>query len=92
GDLEDVCLKSASLLLDKLAFRSETDSLMAQKKLDILLLLSLPLLMLVFLNLTAFSYIAVLYTSAAGRLLMSMCLAAIGGALYWSIRIIDVEL
>ena len=65
---------------------------MAQKKLDILLLLSLPLLMLVFLNLTAFSYIAVLYTSAAGRLLMSMCLAAIGGALYWSIRIIDVEL
>lgn len=92
GDLEDVCLKSAAILLDKLAFQSETDSLMAQKKLDILLLVSLPLLMLAFLNLTAFSYIAVLYTTAAGRLLMSACLAAMGGAVLWSIRMIDIEL
>ena len=92
GDLEDVCLKSAAILLDKLAFQSETESLMAQKKLDILLLVSLPLLMLAFLNLTAFSYIAVLYTTAAGRLLMSACLAAMGGAVFWSIRMIDIEL
>ena len=85
-------MKSAALLLDMLAFRSETDSLMAQKRLDILLLLSLPLLMLAFLNLTAFSYIAVLYTTAAGRLLMSGCLALMGGAVLWSVRIIDIEL
>lgn len=92
GDLEDVCMKSAALLLDKLAFRSETESMMAQKKLDILLLLSLPLLMLAFLNLTAFSYIAVLYTTAAGRLLMTGCLAVMGGAVFWSIRMIELEL
>ena len=92
GDLEEVCMKSAGLLLDKLAFRSETQSLIAQKKLDILLLLCLPLLMLGFLNLAAYSYIEILYTTAAGRLLMTACLAAMGGAVFWSVRIIDIEL
>jgi tight adherence protein B len=92
GDLEAVCMRSAGLLLDRLSFRSETESLMAQKRLDILLLLSLPLLMLAFLNLTSYSYLSVLYTTAAGRLLMSLCLAAMGGSVLWSIRIIDIEL
>ena len=92
GDLEAVCLRSAGLLLDRLSFRNETQSLMAQKRLDLLLLLSLPLLMLAFLNLVSFSYISVLYTTAAGRLLMTLCLAVMGGAVLWSIRIIDIEL
>ena len=92
GDLEDVCMKSAEILLDKLAFRSETESLMAQKQLDIALLVCLPLLMLLFLNFASYSYISVLYTTAAGRLLMTACLAAMGGAVLWSFRIIDIEL
>lgn len=92
GDLEDVCMKSAGLLLDRLAFRSETRSLISQKKLDIVLLVSLPLLLLVFLNLFSFSYIAALYTTVPGRIIMSACLAAMGGAVWWSIRMIDIDL
>ena len=92
GDLEAVCMKSASLLLDRLSFRKETESLMAQKRLDIAFLLSLPLLMLAFLNLVSFDYLSVLYRTAAGRLIMTLCLLAMGGALWWSIRILDIEL
>ena len=92
GDLEDVCMKSAGLLLDRLAFRRETASLMAQKRLDIGLLVSLPLCMLAFLNLISFDYISLLYRTAAGRGIMTLCLLALGGAVWWSIRIINVEL
>ena len=92
GDLEEVCMKSAALLLDRMSFRKETESLMAQKRLDILLLLSLPLMMLSFLNLVSFDYISVLYETFAGRLIMTLCLLAMGGALWWSIRIIDIDL
>ena len=92
GDLEDVCMKSAGLLLDRLAFRREVASLMAQKRLDIALLVSLPLFMLAFLNLISFDYISILYRTAAGRGIMTLCLLALGGAVWWSIRIIDVDL
>ena len=92
GDLESVCMKSAALLLDRLSFRGETESLMAQKRLDIALLVSLPLLMLCFLNLTSYSYLSILYTSLAGRLIMTLSLLIMGGAVWWSIRIIDIDL
>ena len=92
GDLDAVCMRSAGLLLDRLSFRKETESLMAQKRLDILLLVSLPLLMLAFLNLVSFDYISVLYDTLTGRIVMTLCLLAMGGAVWWSIRIIDIEL
>ena len=85
-------MRSAGLLLDRLSFRGETESLMAQKRLDIALLVSLPLLMLAFLNLVSFDYISVLYETLAGRVRMTLCLLAMGGAVWWSIRIIDIDL
>ena len=92
GDLEEVCMKSAGLLLDRLSFRRETESLMAQKRLDIAMLVSLPVLMLAFLNLVSYDYISALYQTLAGRLIMTFCLLAMGGAVWWSIRIIDIDL
>jgi tight adherence protein B len=92
GDLEDVCLRSAEVLLEKLSFKQEADSLLAQKKLDIAVLGALPLLMLLFLNAVSFDYLSALYTGLAGRVFMTLCLAAMGGAALWSWRILDESL
>ena len=89
GDLEAISLRSAEVLLGKIALRQETDSLLAQKKLDIAVLGSLPLLMLLFLNLVSSDYLSVLYKGLAGRAIMTLCLAALGGAAWWSWRILD---
>ena len=59
---------------------------------DVFIFVSLPLLMLAFLNLVSFDYISVLYKTLAGRTVMTLCLLAMGGAVWWSIRIIDIEL
>lgn len=92
ANLEDVCLKTCNLLLDKIGFLKEIKSLMAQKKLDIAMLVSLPLCILLFLNLISPSYVEVLYTTLEGRLIMTASLSGIGGALWLSLKITDIKL
>ena len=92
GDLEDVCLKSASLLLDKLSFKAETRALISQKKLDVILLTAMPVAILLILNLISYSYLAVLYETGTGRLVMTVCLLLIICALLWGIRITRISL
>lgn len=92
ANLEDVCLKTCNLLLDKIGFLKEIKSLMAQKKLDIIMLVSLPLCILLFLNLISPSYVEVLYTTLEGRLIMTASLSGMGGALWLSLKIIDIKL
>lgn len=92
ADLEAVCLKSASLLLDKIDYQNEVKSLISQKKLDIILLTGMPIVVLMFLNLASYNYIAILYESLVGRMIMSLCLAMIIGALVWGLKITDLKL
>ncbi len=92
GDLEEVASISAGLILDRIRFRRELRMLTAQKKLDIVFLISMPLLILLFLNLTAPGYLAVLYAGAAGRLIMTVCLLTIAVALLWGIKMIEVTM
>lgn len=91
ADLEAVCLKSATLLLDKIEYQSEVKTLVSQKKLDIALLTAMPIVILLFLNLVSYSYIAVLYESLVGRIVMTLCLALIAVALVWGLKIVDLK-
>ena len=91
GDLEEVCRKSAALILDKMSLEDETRSLISQKKLDVILLTVMPLCILLFLNLANYSYIAVLYETASGRVVMTLCLLLILCALVWGIKIISIK-
>lgn len=92
GDLEEVALKSAGLILDRIRFRREVQMLTAQKKLDIAFLVMLPLGMLLFLNLSAPGYLSVLYSGLPGRLIMTGCLLTVAAALAWSLRLIEVTM
>ena len=92
GDLEDVCRKSAQLLIDRISFAEETKSLISQKKIDVVLLTAMPLAVLALLDLLNYSYVAVLYETAAGRVVMTLCLLLIVSALLWGIKITKIEL
>ncbi|HPX71062.1 MAG TPA: hypothetical protein PLO47_04960 [Bacillota bacterium] len=92
GDMEAVSLKGAALLLDRMEFERELKGIMIQKRSDIALLTSMPIIILLLLNLTSFGYLAPLYSGLGGRLIMSLCLAAMLGALLWSLKITDIKL
>ena len=92
GDLEEVCRKNAELLLVRIGFMEDTRSLIAQKKLDIILLSVMPPAVLLLLNLISYSYIAVLYETFSGRVVMTLCLLLIVFALLWGIKITRLKL
>ncbi len=92
GSLEDVCFKSASVLLENLSFKDELKAMIAEKKLEIAVLTAMPQAVLIMLNLMSFSYIRVLYVTAAGRLIMTLSLAFIICALIWSLKIAEVSI
>ena len=92
GDVEDVCLKTAELLLGRIGVKDETKALISQKKLDVLLLSVMPVAVLAGLNILGYSYLAVMYETLAGRVVMSVCLVLIISALLWGIKITRIEL
>ncbi|MBR5731130.1 MAG: hypothetical protein IKX89_04230 [Firmicutes bacterium] len=92
GDLELACLKCSELLMDRISLKNETRSLIDQKKLDVALLTAMPVVILLGLNLINYAYVSVLYETAAGRVVMSLCLLLIASALLWGIKITGMEL
>lgn len=92
GDLEDVCIKSAYMLIEKIEYAQEAESVLSEKKLDMIILLAMPLLVLFFLNLSSEDYIAVLYVGLRGRIIMSLSLLTMAAACLWSFRIMRLEL
>lgn len=92
ADLERVALLGAEMILERIHFRREVQTLTAQKRLDTALLVALPVLVLLFLNLSTPAYLSILYKGVAGRFIMTACLATIVGALMLSLHMIEVTM
>ncbi len=92
GDLEELCLKSAYMLIEKLEFGTETDAILAEKKMDTAVLMAMPPVMLLFLNMSSYDYVRVLYDTSEGRMLMSVSLAVMTAAVFWSFHIMRLKL
>jgi tight adherence protein B len=91
GDTIRAVRRASELIQDKLTVRNEIAALTSQKRFEAKILAVLPPLMLVFLQLSSPDYIAPLYGTAAGMLVMTLCLAVMGVAFYWSTKITDIE-
>ena len=91
GDLESVALKTSSALLDMLGFEDELRAMFAEKRFDMLVIGSMPVIMLAVLNVSSAGYIEPLYTTMLGRLIMTLALGLLAGAALWGIKIMDVE-
>jgi len=92
GDLEKVCLRSAFLLIERIDYQNEVSAVLSEKKLDSLILMAMPPLILFFLNMTAYDYVAILYESFQGRIIMSFCLLLMVLAGLWSLKLMTLDL
>ena len=91
GDLERIITHTAEILTEKMEISEQIRVITAQKKLEGRLISLMPLAMLLALNLASPSYISVLYTTIAGRLIMTLCLAGMLAGVYLMEKISDVE-
>ena len=78
--------------MDKIDFTREVAAVTAQKRLEVQILIAMPLILLSALKLISPGYLTPLYQGATGTILMSLCLCAMAGAMIWCIRLTAIEL
>ena len=84
--------KAAAVIMEKMSIEREIEELIRRKKSEGLVIFTMPALIILFLNLTAADYIAPLYETIAGRIIMTAVAASNVGIYAIIQRITDVEI
>jgi len=92
GDLEKIISRASVILTDKMNIEREIKAITAQKTLEGRIIALMPPAMLLALNLVSQSYIAPLYSTLTGRLIMTGCLAATVCGVWLMEKISAIEL
>lgn len=82
--------RTATKLGEKMSLQEEVTTMMAQKKLEMKVMLVIPLAIIAYVRLTSADLLAVLYGNLAGGLIMSVCLVVYVLMALWSRRIMDI--
>lgn len=87
GDMEKAIVKTSQIIMEKLSIEKEMRVLSAQKKFEGKLISIMPILVIIFLRMTSPSYLDPLYSTLAGRIIMSFSLIGMGYAYYLTEKI-----
>lgn len=91
GNMERAILSTVKVLLEKMEIQEEIRVMTSQKKLEGKIITSLPFLILILLRFTSPSYLAVLYETFMGRLIMTGALVLICMAYTLIEKITNIE-
>lgn len=91
GDMEEAIGLTCQVISEKMKLQQELQVLSTQKRMEARLISLMPLLILLFLRLTSPDYIAPLYETGTGRVIMTLSILAIGAGYYWTDRIMEVR-
>jgi len=92
GNLEKIIGHTAEIITDKMAIEREIKAMISQKKIEGRIISVMPIFMLLALNICSYSYVALLYTSVAGRIIMTAALGAMVYGTYLMEKISDIEI
>lgn len=92
GDLEKIITNTTDILTDKMNVEREIRVITNQKKTEGRIISSMPLAMLLMMNVFSYSYIAPLYSGSAGRLIMTGALAAVVYGVYLMEKFSRIEI
>ena len=91
GDILSVISKTSGILMDKISIEKEIKTLTSQKRFEGKLISAMPVIVILFLNLTSPGYIEVLYTTLSGRIVMTAALAGIIYAYRLTVKLTKIE-
>ena len=83
--------RAAAVIMEKMSIENEIEELVKRKESEGLVILIMPALVLLFLNLFAPDYIAPMYETISGRLIMSICAAGTAGVYVMIQKITSVD-
>ena len=91
GDLTKMISKAVYLLTQNIELQKEKDVMLSQKKLESKILAVMPVAVTALINLASSDYLAMMYTTFTGRVIMTIALAGTAGSFLWSSRMINAE-
>ncbi len=91
GDLTRMISKAVYLLSQNIELQKEKDVMLSQKKLESRILAVMPVAVTALINLTSSDYLAMMYSTFTGRVIMTVALAGTVGSFLWSSRMINAE-
>lgn len=89
GNLPSAIEKTESLLTERIEAELRIESRLSEKKLELRILLAMPVLILAFLRFSAIDYLNILYETVSGRVVMTIALAAMIGAYIWAEKMMN---
>ena len=91
GDLNKVITKTSSMLIEKIGIEKEIRTLTSQKSFEGRIISVMPVIVILFLNVTSPDYIEALYSTLNGRLIMTAALGGIAYAYYLIMKLTKIE-
>lgn len=92
GNMVEVIRNTSGIINDKIEIGQEIDMLLAQRRFEQKILNVMPVFMVVLLSLTAYEYMAPVFTTYAGRLVMTIAIFILIGAYLLSRKIMDIKI
>ena len=84
--------RAASVIIDKMTIEREVQELVRRKKTEGMIIFIMPVIVILFLNLCAPDYIAPLYGTLAGRLIMTGVVASAAGIYILIQKIVQIDI
>lgn len=91
GDLVEIIQKTASDIASKIDTANEIAVVVRSKRLEQNIMALMPVMIILYIDLTAGSILAPLYQSLLGRVVMTVCLGIYIGAFFLSRKIMNIE-
>ena len=92
GDLVEIISHTAGVIRDKVQVEEEIHTMTASKAFEQKIMSLVPVLIVLYIDLTSPGFFDIMYRTMAGRLVMSGCLAVYGSSLLLARRILQVEI
>ncbi len=84
--------KASSVIIDKMTIEREIEEMISRKKAEGMVIFIMPIIVILFLNMFAPDYIAPMYETIAGRLIMTLVIASAAGIYLLIQKITKVEI
>lgn len=89
GNLQSVISSTSDTLMEKIKLQQEIKNMMLEKQFEGRIVGIIPIVIISFLNISSPSYLAPLYSTWFGRIVMTMCLLGFIGAICWMIKLTE---
>ena len=91
GNIDVIFENCISVIEDKITVQQEIQTLISAKRLENLIMCIIPFFIIFYVDITSKGYFDVMYTTAAGRVIMTICMGVYLAAYYLAQKIMEIE-